>query len=280
MIKNTYHAGICLFLAAALLIGCNKEMQQMRKYVKTGTRAEKEEAAYYFYKTEDYERAEFLFEELWAVNKTTEKGEKLLYHYAYSKYHQGLYTMSAYYFEQLVKLYPYGEYTEEAAFQKAYCYYIDSDPHYLDQRTTGRAINEFRIFMSGYPDSKKVQESQEYIMKMRERLAKKAFENAKLYFKIENYKGAKTAFQVMVQEYPESRYREEAQFLHLQSAYELANVSVQTKKKDRYLDAVDLYERFVDKYPYSTFLKDAENLYERTLKNIKKLEEAEEKTNS
>ena len=110
---------------------------------------------------------------------------------------------------------------------------------------------------------------------MREKQAHKAFEQAKLYLKVSNYKAALEAFQVTMREYPDSRYREEAQFLLVKSAVLLADNSVIVKKKNRYLDGVDFYTKFIDKYPNSVFIREAENLYDRAKRNLGKIQAAE-----
>ncbi|MEL6651572.1 MAG: hypothetical protein AAFQ87_12295, partial [Bacteroidota bacterium] len=48
---------------------------------------------------------------------------------------------------------------------------------------------------------------------------------------------------------------------------------------NRYLDAIDYYEKFVDRYPNSVYLKDAENLFAKAKKSLGKLQ-AEEAENS
>ena len=111
----------------------------------------------------------------------------------------------------------------------------------------------------------------ELMTELRERLAKKAFENANVYYKIQNFRAATKAFEVMIQEFPDSRYREQAQYLWFKSAADLADNSIFSKKKNRYLDALDLYERFVDKYPASPYLKEAENAYVKAKKGYGKV---------
>ena len=109
---------------------------------------------------------------------------------------------------------------------------------------------------------------------MREKLAEKAFEQALLYLKIEKYKAATNAFRFVMQKYPDSKYREEAQFMYFSSAVALAGASTAKKQESRYLDAMDYYQKFTDKYPNSEFLKQAESIYVKARKDLVKIEEA------
>ena len=52
------------------------------------------------------------------------------------------------------------------------------------------AIKELQSFINRYPDSDKVIECNSLIDELRNRLSKKAFENAKQYYLTSNYKSA------------------------------------------------------------------------------------------
>ncbi|MEL6676384.1 MAG: outer membrane protein assembly factor BamD [Bacteroidota bacterium] len=269
--RRTLFTYITLGVVLMAGMACSADYKKYTAWSRKGTIAEKDSAAYYFYNREDYEKAAFIFEELQGAYRGQPRAKEVLLRYAYCKYNVGFYVVSAYQFEQYAKQYPNDERTPEALFQVAYCYYLESAPHYLDQSFTIKAINQFQLFINRFPFDKRVDQCSELMTELRERLARKAFENANLYFKVENYKAALTAFEAMTQDYPDSRYREEAEFLHVKSAVLLAGVSTERRKKNRYLDAIEFYEKFVDKYPSSVHLKEAEGLYLKAKKNLGKI---------
>ncbi|MEL6841665.1 MAG: outer membrane protein assembly factor BamD, partial [Bacteroidota bacterium] len=237
-------------------------------------------AAMYFYEVrKDYDKAGFLFEELRNSYRGQARAKDMLYYFADCKYQTGFYVLAAYYFEQYASQYPSDPRTEECVFKVGYCYYLQSAPHYLDQEFTNKTINQFQLFINAYPASDKREEANDLITEMRERLAKKDFEAAKLYYNLGRYKAAVTSLEVFVQRFPDSRYREEAQYLRFESLVYLADNSIANKQKNRYLDAIDYYEKFVDRYPNSVYLKDAENLFAKAKKSLGKLQ-AEEAENS
>jgi outer membrane protein assembly factor BamD len=262
-------AGLALWLIIGT--GCSSEYQQYNKWSRKGTLAEKDSAAFFYYRKGDYEKAAFLFEELRGAYRGDARGKTILYHFAYSKYEDGFYVVAAYYFENYTQLYPNDAKSAECLFMVGYCYYLESAPYYLDQEFTIKAITQLQLFINTYPRADQVPRANVLIAQLRERLAQKEFEAARLYYRIEKYESGVTAFKVMIQEYPDSRYREEAQYLLFESAAALAMVSSSRRKKNRFLDSIDLYETFVDRYPNSQFVKAAEANYVKVKRELGKI---------
>ena len=71
--------------------------------------------------------------------------------------------------------------------------------------------------MNSFPQSSYSMECNSLIDDLRERLEKKYFDIAKGYFHRENYSSAVTSFNVMLGEYPDTKYREEALVLRFKS---------------------------------------------------------------
>jgi outer membrane protein assembly factor BamD len=51
----------------------------------------------------------------------------------------------------------------------------------------------------------------------------------------------------------------------------MAEKSISSKQRERYQAVVDHYKEFVDQYPQSEFLKDAEGQYAESLKKLNSL---------
>lgn len=262
-------------------MSCSKKVRKYKKYQVKGSVAQRDSAAFFFYERGDYDRAGYLFEELLPLYTGGGRRKQILYNLAQSKYKQrAQYLLAAYYFDQYTKQYPNDELAEEAAFLEAYCYYRESDPYYLDQSSTRKAIDEFQYFVVTYPVSERVPEANDLIRELRERLAKKEFEHARLYFKISNHLAAVKAFEVFLQDFPDSRYREESYFMLIKSSLELADVSTIRRQKNRYLDAIDHYQQFLELFPQSAYLKEAESLYAKARKGLEKVLEQTGETNT
>jgi outer membrane protein assembly factor BamD len=70
-------------------------------------------------------------------------------------------------------------------------------------------------------------------------------------------------------DYPDTPYREEMMFLTLKSTYMLAENSIIAKKTERYQNTVDEYYSLIAEYPQSTYLKEAQKIFEQATENLK-----------
>lgn len=224
-----------------------------------------------YFERSDFNRALPLFEELIAVTRGTQRSETIYYHYAQSYFGLRDYYLAGFYFESFVKTYPNSEKAEEAAFMAALCFYKNSPGYSLDQSDTKRAIQKFQIFLERYPNSEKRDTSNVLVENMIRKLEKKAYESAMLYHKIEQYKSAVIALNNVLREYPNSEYKEEILFRILESNYLLAVRSVEEKKYDRLKDTIKSYHTFVDSYPESSKVRQAEALYETTIRELERI---------
>lgn len=247
------------------------ERRKMTKYSK-GTLSQRDSAAYYYYGRKNYDLASLLFEELLTVYRTDPRREKVLYHLAYSNYQTKMYGTAAEYFQQYTQQFPNGEFAEECAYMVAESFYKQSDPWYLDQSYTKKAIEQTQLFLGMYPRSEKTEAGKLLLEKLYDKLIRKDFEQAKLYYNVGYFKAAVQSFQNLNQDYPDSKYREEATYLMLVSQEKLADMSVSSKQKNRYLDALDFYKEFKKRYPNSKFSRDAEAVEARVKKMLDKLD--------
>jgi len=91
-----------------------------------------------------------------------------------------------------------------------------------------------------------------------------------LYYNTLDYKAAVVAFANHLKDFPESKHKEELNYLTIKSDYLLALNSIEAKKPERFKAAVDSYLKFVDNFPNGQYLKDAELIYTSALKNLEK----------
>lgn len=233
----------------------------------------KYETAEKYYQKKDYFHALQLLEELMTVYRGTARGEQVYYYYAYSNYYIGDYVMASYHFNNFLTSYPNSKYAEEIQYMYAYCYYLDSPIPSLDQTSSLDAIDKFQLFINRYPKSSRVADANKLIDELRLKLETKAFLNAKLYYKTENYKAAVTALQNVLNEFPASVYREEALYLVFKSAYYFAVGSIESKQLSRLKDAKEYYLKFIDAFPQSKYVRDAEKLYNNVQNKIKQFDD-------
>jgi outer membrane protein assembly factor BamD len=98
------------------------------------------------------------------------------------------------------------------------------------------------------------------IQDLRDRLELKAYSNAKLYLTIGENQSAVIAFGNTLRDYPDTKYAEELEFLTIKAQYEYAHQSREYKQEERYTQAITFADQFVDKYPKSIYLSQAQKL--------------------
>ncbi len=179
------------------------------------------------------------------------------------------YYMAGSYFKSFIDQFPFGKHAEDANFMAAYCDYKISPRPELDQENTKNAIEGFNIFMNRFPASTKIEEAQQLIKELEEKLVEKSYLSAKLYYEMDQYKAAVIALDNSLKEYANTKYREEMMFLKLNSLYLYAEKSIETKQKERYQATLDDYYSFMEEFPESQYSKDVNSIFEKTNRYLK-----------
>lgn len=266
-------------LAALLLVsfiisfsGCSK----YQRILKSNDFEEKFNMAKLLYDNGKYQKAFPLFEELITVFRGTSKAEDVYYYYAYCNYKLGDYMLAGYHFDNFVRTFPRSARAEDAQFMNAKCYFLDSPEPSLDQTSTKKAIDELQLFINRYPESEKVDECNDLMDRLRFKLETKSYNGAKLYYRLGEYKAAIFALRNTLADYPDTRFREEISYMILKSAYQLADNSIESKQVERFEDTVKEVNAFVEKYPRSKNVREAETIKADSQKKLEKLKTLEE----
>ncbi|WP_017259234.1 outer membrane protein assembly factor BamD [Pedobacter arcticus] len=271
MFKNKGLAVLSLFiLFTVVFTGCKSRFEKLRASTDV---AKKYQEAIRLYNKKDYSKALVLFDDLVQRYRGRSESEDLYYYYAYTNYKLKDYLSARYHFKTFADTYPSSPKAEECRFLAAYCFYLDSPNYSLDQDNTYKAIESLQLFINLYPKSERVAEASKLIADLREKLERKSFENAKLFLDIGDYQAAVIAFRNSAKDFPDTKYAEEMEYLTIQAQYLYAKNSLETKQEDRYNEAIEEYGRFVERYPKSTFSKEAEDLKTASLKGIEKTKE-------
>lgn len=256
---------ILLCTLCVLFSSCSK----YNRLLKSTDYNKKYDAAVAYYEKKEYTKALALFEELVSVYRGTNKAEKIMYYYAYATYSTGDYLLAGYHFNNFVKTYPASDKTEECAFLYAYCYYLESPRYSLDQTDTKSAIKELQFFINKYPESKRKDECNELITKLRAKLEQKYYEISKQYYFLDDYKAAIVSFENVLKDFPDSKYREEMMYLIVKANFVYAGKSIENKKAERLKLTVDAYNKFVSYYPEnSQYNKEAEGYFSSAKKQL------------
>lgn len=251
---------IGLILLTVILSSCGS----YNKIVKSTDYEYKYKKAIEYYEDGEYVRSGTLLKELVNIYRGTNRADKIYYYYAKSMIGQNDYLMAGHYFKSLIKEFPMSEYAEEAYFMDGYCSYLMSPKARLDQNVTREAIDALQLYVNLYPFNDRVDEANRLIDEMNDKLVYKAYLSAKLYYDFGNFKASVIALSNCLAEFPDSKYREELMFMLLDSKYLLAIGSVYDKRQERLTSALDEYFSFIDEFPESKHIKEAEKVHKVT----------------
>ena len=255
-----------IVMMAVSIVGCSK----FRKIQKSGDWKVKYEGALEYYEKEDYHRTIILLEDILPIIRGTEEAELGNFYLAYSYYYQKQYILSAHHFEEFVRIYGRSEYVMEAAYMHAYSLYLQSPDYQLDQTVTYEAVAAMQKFINRYPASEYAPEADRIIDDMQQKLERKAYEQCRLYYKLRRYKAALVVYDNFSKDFPDSDYNEEVSFLEIETSYDYARESITSRQEERFRAAADFYLAFLERYPNSKFLKDAEEIYADCIEEITK----------
>lgn len=251
-----------LITALLAVAGCKSRFE---KLLLSNDVAKKYQEGIRLYNKKEYSKALTLFEGLAQKYRGTAEAEDLNYYYAFTLYRIKDYTTARFKFKEFADTYPYSKNAEECRYMGAYCYYLDSPKSSLDQENTYKAIDALQLFINLHPRSDRAAQAAQYITNLRNKLEVKAFDNAKLYYllgdySIDNYKAAVVALKTAQTEFPDIKYAEEMSLLVIKSQFMYAKNSYPNRQEDRFREAINYYEDFVESYPNSKFLKEANQL--------------------
>jgi outer membrane protein assembly factor BamD len=260
---------LLLVLSTTLVfVGCVDNFEKIRRDPGVTKRLN---AAMEYYNKGEWQKAQYLFEDLMPIIKVDTIGEKIYYLYAQTHYQLANYNFASHYFKQFTNTYPNSRFAEDATYMTAYALFKMSPTYRLEQTNSMKAIEGFQYFANTYSSSPKVAECNKIMDELRRKLEFKDFESASLYLKLGEYQSAVHTFKHFLEKYPDADLAEKARFMILKAEYNYAVNSIENKQLERLKEMQEHYLAFIDKYPSSPYIKEAESLYNASQKQIKKI---------
>lgn len=258
-----------LFLASAFLLVLVSSCNKYSKVTKSKDYEYKLKMADEYFSKGKYKIAQELYEELFPVFKGTLKFEELYYKDAYCFYYMKSYADAENLFKGFLEVFPNSTKAEEVDYMRSYCFYKQSPKLELEQVNTIKAMGMMQTFINTHPGSDRNKEASEIIDKCRAKLEMKEHRAAELYFNMGQYRAAAIAFTNLTNNYPESLKGEEYKLKTVKAYYKFAKLSYEDKQIERYEKVITEYQDFVDRYPESKLLKEAESFSNQSKNNIK-----------
>lgn len=258
---------IVLFLTVFVFASCSK----YSKVLKSKDYEYKLKMAEQYYAKKKYRQAQTLFEELFPIYKGSPQFEDLYYKYAYCHYYNLDYANAENLFKGFLEVFANSPRAEEVEYMQGYCYYKQSPKPELDQTNTIRAMGMMQVFINTHPGSERNKEAEDIILKCNEKLEKKEFASAQLYYDLGQFRAAALAYGTLIDNYPDSPRSDEYKLMAIKSYYRFALLSVEEKQPERYQKVVTEVQDFQDRFPESKLLKEAERFLTLSQNNLKDL---------
>jgi outer membrane protein assembly factor BamD len=202
------------------------------------------------YEQEDYEEAVKEFESIilqYPGSSIIDDGQ---YYLAMTRFKREEYILSAYQFSKLIKGMPSSEFLADAQFMLADCYFELSPDYTLDQQYSKKAIEEFQVFIDFFPLNPKVADAEIKIKELNDKMARKEYETARIYDKMEYYLAAFKYYDSVMEIYHDTQYAPLA-------LYNKINLLVD---RNRESDALGESQKFIQKYPDHKNFSDVEKI--------------------
>ncbi|MER3523072.1 MAG: outer membrane protein assembly factor BamD [Ignavibacteria bacterium] len=236
---------IAFVIALAVVVGCSS------KDVVTGLSAdERFQRAKALFDDGDYLEAIQEFNIITVQHSGSSLAAEAQYYIAEARFQRKEYLLASYEYQTLRRNMPTSPKAAEAMYKIGLCYYYLSPKSCLDQQYTKRAIDELQAFVEYYPKSEYVADATEKIRELTTRLAKRDFETAELYAKMDSYKSAIFYYDLVIEKYHDTEYAP--------MAY-LAKTELLISRR-KYREAKAEITRFIEKYPSSVLRGRADKL--------------------
>ena len=258
---------ILILVAAVAACSCKSQYELL---LSSNDADAKYDGAFQYFEEGKYSKAAALFESLSVLTNGTERDDTVRYYWGLSNYKYKDYYTAETNFTQFIESYPRSPFTSEARYLRLDCLYRSTLRWELDQTPTYRTIDAISEYILDFPDNPNMARCREMLEELNERLDKKAYEAAKLYYKMEDYLAARIAFRNVLKDDSDNMFREDILYHIAMSSYKYASLSYEHLQKDRYLTFVDDYLNFIGEIPESRYRRELDAVYRRAQRALGK----------
>jgi outer membrane protein assembly factor BamD len=259
-----------IILVALAVVAFSSCKSQYELLLNSNDADAKYKAAFEYFNNKKYNKAAALFESLSALTDGTERDDTVKFYWGLSNYNFKDYYTAETNFEKFYESYPRSPFASQARYLRLDCLYRSTLRYELDQQPTYKAMSAISEYMLEFPDNENMQVCKDMLVELGERLDKKAYEAAKLYYKMEDYLASRVAFRNVLKDDAENIYREDILYYIAMSSYKYAYLSVPAKQKERYMAFVDDYYNFIGELPESHYRKELDVVYAKAQKALGK----------
>ena len=168
-----------------------------------------------------YEEAKLKFENINFKFPLSNEGIQSLMMIAFIEYVQLNYDEAIYKFDRIIKKYPSHKNIDYAYYMRAMCYFEQIKHEALDGKNTQEAMENFNQIINRFPESKYARDSQQKIIFVKENIAAKHMDIALFYLNQKKYLAALNRYNIVINEYSQSKFTPEALYREVEIYYTL-----------------------------------------------------------
>ena len=209
-----------------------------------------------------YGKSLALFDQVKNAYRGTDSAAPMALKYGEALYKNRDFLLSANQYERFTTSHPTHPEREMAAYMSARSYYEESTNYIYskDQGATKFALAKLQDYINMYPQGEYLEEANTMVSELRTKLDKKDFEIARNYHHRTRYIPAIASFENFIIEHPGSEYQDDAHFYILDSEYQYAMLSQESKVAERLAIAKNYYDTFARRFPNSEYMEDANKI--------------------
>jgi len=159
-----------------------------------------------FFEKEKYNQSAQQFNIIVQRASHTDLGDDSLFFLAESYFLNKDYNLALIEFEKLVSRMGFSPYIEKSRWRICETLTLLSPNYFHDQDSSVKAISQIQDFIDDYPNSQYINEADNLLLTLRNRLAKKHMETGKLYKKLKAYDSAQQSYESVVNNYYDTKF--------------------------------------------------------------------------
>lgn len=214
----------------------------------------KYQQAILLYEAKNYQEALRLLEEVGLSLRGKSEEASRYYYQAYCQFYQKKYVQAADSFQYFCEVFLGDPRVEEAMYYQGYALCLASLPIKLDQTHTHKAVDVLDAYLRRYPSGTYINEATAQLQALNNKLALKAFSNAKYYYWLAHYRAAVVSLSNFQKYFPDaSVYMEEAAYLKATSQCLYVQQMKSKAMRPQWVKALQYCREFLVYYPDSPY---------------------------